>query len=184
MKLHMYWVNEIFYSIQGEGFWTGTPSVFLRLAGCNLQCDFCDTAHERPRIEMSITEILEKVLVYPTRTMVITGGEPALQLEENLVQELHQAGFRVHLETNGTTPLRCQVDWLTVSPKENWVVGSGDELKLVYTGQELEFYEKSDFKYYFLQPVSQKNTSEVVAKCLANPKWRLSLQTHKLLNIP
>jgi len=180
----MYWVNEIFYSIQGEGFWTGTPAVFLRLSGCNLNCSFCDTPHEDHKVTMSIAEIVSKVSAYPARIIVITGGEPALQLEGKLIEELHQAGFRVHLETNGTIALRCQVDWLTISPKENWVVRVGDELKLVYTGQKLDLYEDSDFQHYFLQPVSMKNTAEVVTQCLANPKWRISLQTHKLLNIP
>ena len=111
-------VNEIFYSIQGEGHYTGTPAVFVRLAGCNLNCWFCDTEFHS-FTEMSEDEIVAEASQYPSRYMVITGGEPTLQLTASLTSKLHAIGFYIMLETNGTQPLPegCAVDWITCSPK-------------------------------------------------------------------
>ena len=114
----MYRVNEIFLSLQGEGFWTGTPMVFLRFSGCNLRCPFCDTDHSGYR-EMSAEEIVTEILQTggDCRRVCVTGGEPSLQLDEALVEALHHAGFQVHVETNGTRVLPGGVDWVTLSPK-------------------------------------------------------------------
>ena len=113
-------VNEIFYSLQGEGFHTGTAAVFVRLSGCNLQCPFCDTRHEEG-IEMSEEEILLQVSEYESDMVVITGGEPAIQITESLVDKLHQIGKFVAVETNGTLPLPSNIDWITVSPKNAYL---------------------------------------------------------------
>lgn len=178
-------INEIFYSLQGEGFHTGTPVVFVRFSGCNLHCSFCDTRHDAGTL-MSDDEILSAIAPYPSRTVILTGGEPSLWIDETLVERLHAAGYYVCVETNGTRPLPDGVDWVTCSPKEGATVALAriDEVKVVYTGQPVETYRKLPAAHYFLQPCSGRNTAEVVAYALAHPEWRLSLQTHKLIDIP
>ena len=184
-------VNEIFYSLQGEGFYTGTPAVFLRLSRCNLRCGFCDTDHF-DGTEMAEGEVLERVLRFPSRHIVITGGEPSLQLTDSLVEILHNAGFFIQVETNGTNPLPEDVDWVTCSPKAHAPVRLRriDELKVVYTGQDVEEIANNyAAMHYFLQPCASpqyeggSNTAATVAYILDNPHWRLSLQTHKLIHI-
>lgn len=184
-------VNEIFYSLQGEGYHTGTPAVFLRLSGCNLHCRFCDTSHQEGT-EMAEGEILERVLTYPSRHIVITGGEPSLQLTDSLVEILHNAGFYIQVETNGTHPLPEDVDWVTCSPKGDALVALKriDELKVVYLGQDVEeIANRHAAMHYFLQPCSSpdydggSNTPATVRYILDHPHWRLSLQTHKLIGI-
>lgn len=184
-------VYEIFYSLQGEGFHTGTPAVFLRLSGCNLNCDFCDTVHT-PGVEMADGEILERVLKFPSRHIVITGGEPALQLTDRLIEILHNAGFFIQVETNGTHQLPNDIDWVTCSPKDDNPVLQKriDELKVVYIGQDVEeIANRYAAMHYFLQPCSSpkypggSNTTETIAYILNHPYWRLSLQTHKLIGI-
>ena len=110
-------VNEIFYSLQGEGYFTGTPAVFLRFSGCNLACPFCDTEHNDGE-EMTYEDIISKVTAFASRHIVITGGEPSLQLDELLVDMLHETGFFIQVETNGTNLLPENVDWITCSPKQ------------------------------------------------------------------
>lgn len=186
----MYKVNEIFYSLQGEGFWTGTPMVFLRFSGCNLRCPFCDTnfSASQQMSEDSIIEALKKT-VPDCRRIVITGGEPALQLDQVLVDRLHAEGYRIHIETNGNRPLPEGIDWVTFSPKQDWqpaaktAITQADELKLVYTGQDADKWLSFPAAHYFLQPCSGENTKEVVTYIMSHPRWRLSLQTHKYLNI-
>lgn len=185
----MYRVNEIFYSLQGEGFYTGTPAVFLRFSGCNLKCGFCDTAHET-FTEMDVRTIVDRLCEYPSHHVVVTGGEPSLQLDDMLVDVLHEAGFYVQVETNGTRPLPGSVDWVTCSPKAGGkvVLDRIDEVKLVYTGQpetEIDAIASSlPAMHYFLQPCSGENIPETVDYILSHPYWRLSLQTHKLIDIP
>ena len=111
-----YRINEIFYSLQGEGFWTGTPAVFVRFSGCNLRCPFCDTAHQA-FTPMSADDILSACSEAPV--VVLTGGEPGLQVDAALIEALHGAGYRVHIETNGTVALPGGIDWVTLSPKED-----------------------------------------------------------------
>ena len=134
-------VNEIFYSLQGEGYHTGTPAVFIRLSGCNLQCPFCDTQHENGT-NMAEDEIVAEVAKHPATLVVITGGEPAMQLTASLVESLHLIGRKVAVETNGTLPLPQEVDWITLSPKDAYlgpqaapVLTRADELKVVYDGE-------------------------------------------------
>ena len=195
----MYRVNEIFYSLQGEGFWTGTPMVFLRLSGCNLKCPFCDTEHGAFR-EMTAEEILREMQAYGCGRACVTGGEPSLQLDKELVDALHDAGFRIHVETNGTRPLPEGVDWVTLSPKTDVpglkgdgtvVLEKADEVKVVYAGGVDEKWAAFPAEWHFLQPCDvgdpEKNRAilaETIDHVRRNPLWRLSLQTHKLMNIP
>lgn len=209
-----YAVKEIFYTLQGEGANVGSPAVFLRFAGCNLwsgreadrasaACRFCDTdfvGTDGPgggRFA-GADSLAEAVLaawpagVESHRFVVCTGGEPLLQLDEQLLDALHARRFRVAIETNGTQPVPRGVDWVCVSPKAGapLVVQRGDELKLVLpqVGAEPERYESLAFAHFFLQPMDgperRRNTELAVAYCRAHPRWRLSLQTHKLIGIP
>ena len=190
-------VNEIFYSLQGEGFYVGVPSVFIRLSGCNLQCSFCDTTHQS-FTDMSEREIADVVAQYPAQHVVITGGEPALQLTALLIELLHKLDKEVAVETNGTHILPENVDWITLSPKDAFIASPAakvvlkrcNEMKVVFTGNELPNYDNIACDHYFLQPCdvddaeqNKKIIEATIAYCLQHPKWRLSLQTHKLLGI-
>ena len=190
-----YKINEIFYSLQGEGFYTGTPSVFVRFSGCNLRCPFCDTDHTQGTM-MTEDEIVGEIAKYPALHVVITGGEPSLFLTESLVARIKADGHFVAVETNGTHELPKNVDWVTLSPKCDFVEGAKpilarcSELKLVYVGQDLSAYDHIVADHHFLQPcdsddaeAARKSLQACVEACLANPQWRLSLQTHKLINI-
>lgn len=189
-------VRELFYSLQGEGAQAGTPAVFLRFAGCNLRCSFCDTDFDHGDY-MTEEEILTEIAKYPAPLVVVTGGEPSLQLTESLVDAIHGIGKRVAVETNGTHPLPSNVDWITCSPKAAFVGPTGcvmlqraSELKVVYDG----LHEVSDYgieaDYYYLQPCdvgdhirNQEILRETIDYILRHPKWRLSLQTHKLIGV-
>lgn len=186
-------VNEIFYSLQGEGLHTGTPAVFLRLAGCNLRCSFCDTRHEA-FTEVTEEEIVREASAFPARTIVITGGEPLLQLTASLCQKLHEEGFAIHIETNGTRllPDGAVVDWVTCSPKDGGAlrIQHIDELKVVFMGQEMAQYDGIKAKERRLQPLDSGdaeanliNRQRTIDYVLAHPQWKLSLQTHKILNV-
>lgn len=192
-------VNETFLSLQGEGFFTGTPAFFLRLSGCNLQCSFCDTNHQTYK-EMSEDEIVQEASREKPRHIVITGGEPALQLTESLVDKLHEAGFFVQVETNGTLPLPQSIDWVTCSPKSlHLSIQNIDELKVLYKGEgdNPEHFLNSLPKKVsgrgprlYLQPLDTGDEMrnriilrDTIAYILQYPKWKLSLQTHKLLGI-
>ena len=201
----MYRVNEIFYSLQGEGFWTGTPMVFVRLSGCNLQCPFCDTDH-KPYQEMTAEEIVAEVRLAggDCARICLTGGEPTLQADDALVAAFHQAGYSIHLETNGTRKAPAGIDWITLSPKEDVPGLKGDgtvvleqahEVKLVYDGtlpeERMRAWAQFPAQWHFLQPCDwgqpEKNQAileQTVGYIQSHAsEWRLSLQTHKLLNI-
>lgn len=185
-------VNEIFYSLQGEGHFTGTPAVFIRLSGCNLKCDFCDTQHQSYK-DMTEEEIVNEVSQYPARHVVITGGEPAMQLNARLTTLLHSNDYFIQMETNGSVRLAdgVEVDWITCSPKDKPVVLSRiDELKVLFMYQDMKQYESMKAKEYRLQPLdagdadkNKKNLNDTINYILQNPKWKLSLQTHKILNV-
>lgn len=180
-----YRVNEIFYSLQGEGVHTGAAAVFVRLSGCNKHCDFCDTDFAS-FTEMTSDEIVAAIRQYPTDIVVVTGGEPSLQLDCELVEAIHQAGRRIHIETNGSLPLPDGIDWVTCSPKDRDIrLQRADEVKLVFTGDDPEWAASLfDGAHLSLQPLSCSNTAETVAYIKSHPWWRLSLQTHKLIDIP
>ena len=188
-------VNEIFYSIQGEGAHTGTPAVFIRFSGCNLKCDFCDTNHQGGQMYTE-EEIVQEVAKYPAYWVVVTGGEPALQLTQSLVDKIKQLGISVAVETNGTRELP-KVDWITVSPKEAFVGDAGkpilkfaNEVKVVYDGIRPVSSYGIKATHYYLQPCdtgdekrNQEIINEVVQYVKENPTWKLSLQTQKILNV-
>lgn len=183
-KTDTYRVNEIFYSLQGEGYHTGTPAVFLRFSGCNRRCSFCDTDF-RAYTEMTAPEIARACAAFPARHLVATGGEPLLQLDSDLLRHLKAEGFYVQIETNGSLPVPPEVDWVTCSPKDApWKVDRVDELKVVFQGEDVE-YLTGMFRTpnRFLQPCSGANIPQTVAYILEHPHWRLSLQTHKILDI-
>ena len=191
-------INDIFYSLQGEGHNTGRAAVFIRFAGCNLRCSFCDTEFDTYR-EMSDEQILAAISQYPARFVVLTGGEPTLQVDEAFVELLHQHGYEVAMESNGTRPAPQNLDWLTVSPKvrsEKLEVKSeklADELKVVFdetTAPEsyLSLLTSHFSPLLFLQPCDTGDAARneaIVARCVEyikeHPWWRLSLQTHKLV---
>ncbi len=209
-----YSVKEIFFTLQGEGMHAGRPAVFCRFAGCNLwsgreadrataTCKFCDTdffgiGPDGGRFTTA-AELADAVAAaWPigqegadTRFVVCTGGEPLLQLDEEAIDALHQRGFTVAVETNGTLPAPRGLDWLCVSPKAGapLEVRGGDELKLVFpqTDAEPERFAHLAFRHFLLQPMDgpqrEENTTAAVAYCLAHPTWRLSLQTHKMLGL-
>ena len=196
----MYRINEIFYSLQGEGFHTGTSAVFVRFSGCNLRCTFCDTQHQVGEM-MSLQEVVNEVNKYPIAPLlVLTGGEPSLFIDEAFVAELKQkTGKKIAIETNGTRPLPSNLDWVTFSPKSAFECGNlepcvlmhCDELKVVYLGQDLAQYDGIEAKYRFLQPCfveDEQQRSANMRVCVeavkAHSGWRLSLQIHRILNIP
>ena len=207
----MYTVREIFFTMQGEDANTGAPAVFCRFAGCNLWtgreadradaiCTFCDTdfvglgpdGGQFP----SAADLARAVdACWPAnatnRLVVCTGGEPLLQLDAEAVDALHGHGFRVAIETNGTRPAPGGVDWICVSPKSAapLVLTSGNELKLVFpqTDAPPDRFADLAFDHFFLQPMDgpavAENTRASASYCLAHPRWRLSLQTHKQLGL-
>lgn len=179
----MYLIKEIFYSIQGEGKWAGLPAIFIRFAGCNLACSWCDTNWDNPT-KMSLDDIESEVKKYPARHIIFTGGEPTLQLDRTMVKRFKK-NYYLHIESNGTKYIPKGINWVTISPKQNsnWIIKKGNELKVVYEGQDLQQYENTKFVYYYLQPCSMKNIEETVEACKKNPKWSLSIQTQKILNI-
>lgn len=188
-------VNEIFYSLQGEGHFAGTPAVFIRFSGCNLRCSFCDTDHSSFS-EMTEEEIVAEAKRFPAKHIVITGGEPGLQITTLLVRRLHEEGCFVQMETNGTRalPEGCRVDWITCSPKyERVILPHVDELKVVYEGDDTkidEYAGMTDAKILSLQPCDVKdevknrqNLKGAIDYCLCHPEWHLSLQTHKIIDV-
>jgi 7-carboxy-7-deazaguanine synthase len=209
----MYSVKEIFYTLQGEGGQAGRAAVFCRFSGCNLWtgreadrgkaiCQFCDTdfvgtdgpGGGRFETAEALAEAVRRTWEGDGgRPLVVcTGGEPLLQLDAALVEALHAAGFEIAVETNGTKLPPPGIDWICVSPKAGaeLVLTRGQELKLVFPqpGALPELFEALDFQHFFLQPMDgpaqQENTALALRHCMARPRWRLSLQTHKILNIP
>lgn len=191
-------VNEIFYSLQGEGYHAGKAAVFVRLSGCNLQCPFCDTQHESG-IEMTDEDIVSEVAMYPARYVVVTGGEPSLQLTNGFVDALHSIGKKVAVETNGTHPLPPNIDWITLSPKDAYVgvvakpiLEFANEIKWVFDGEHdpLIYTDIKCTHGYFLQPCDTGDpfrnaaiTQAAIDYIKKDPRWTLSLQIHKMLNI-
>jgi 7-carboxy-7-deazaguanine synthase len=209
-----YSIKEIFYTLQGEGAHAGRPAVFCRFSGCNLwtgreqdrataTCQFCDTdfvgtdgeGGGKFRDAASLAATIDSLwpTSYPaSKYVVFTGGEPLLQLDAALIDAMHAVGFMIAIETNGTLPVPPGVDWICVSPKvgSTLVVHRGDEIKVVIpqAGQDLADYQHLDFANYFVQPMDGPlaafNTHLAIDTCRRNPQWKLSLQTHKLLQIP
>ncbi len=211
----MYSVKEIFYSLQGEGARAGRPSVFLRFAGCNLWtgreedrakaiCKFCDTdfvgidGSFGGKYKTAVQLAAQIKDLWPSDSsgkskayVVCTGGEPLLQLDRSLIDALHQEGFEIGIETNGTIEVPPGVDWICMSPKPNTLikVNKGQELKFIYPQNDLDpcGFEDLDFDFFYIQPMFDSNIDDNIKQCLAfcleNPMWRLSLQNHKSLGI-
>lgn len=190
-----YKVNEIFYSIQGEGYHTGQAAIFIRMSGCNLRCPFCDTDHQEGQM-YTADEICQQIKEYPAHLVVITGGEPSLQIDDNLIARLHDTGHMVAVETNGTRPLPHTVDWITLSPKDIFcknaepVIEHAEELKVVYDGKQFRTYDKIHAKHRYIQPCDtgdalQNNSinAKTIEFVKQNPQWTISLQTQKVLRV-
>lgn len=211
--LPMYTVKEIYFTLQGEGAQAGRQAVFCRFAGCNLWsgresdrtraiCRFCDTdfvgsdgpggGQFRNAGNLAAACATAWAGNGGSRLVVLTGGEPMLQVDDTLIEALHETGFEVAIETNGTLPVPRSLDWICVSPKAGaeLVQKAGDELKLVYPQQGIEPEDMAalEFDHFFLQPMDCPDqgatTRAALDYCLAHPKWRLSLQTHKLVGLP
>lgn len=203
-----YRINEIFYSIQGEGYWSGRPAVFVRFSGCNLWtgvesdranaiCTFCDTDFASFTEYASTGEVVQAVTAllpksaWDERTpmVVITGGEPMLQLDPDLARALRSVPLYVAIETNGTKRIDFTVDWVCVSPKTPTIHATGDELKLVYPQQRItpEQFDTSTFDHCWLSPMDgpnlAANTAAAFDYCLKQPQWRLNVQTHKMIGV-
>ena len=208
-----YSVKEIYYTLQGEGYHTGRPAVFIRFSGCNLWtghekdrsgaiCDWCDTDFVGTNGinggKFSVKEIINiinsqwKGNVLSEPYVVCTGGEPLLQMDEALIKAIHKAGFEIGLETNGTMIPPDGIDWICVSPKANadLILKNGNELKVVYPqcGMNPRVHEKLKFDHFYIQPMDGINQTENIKRSekfvLDHPKWKLSLQSHKILGIP
>jgi len=199
--LHHIPVMEAFYTLQGEGAFTGTAAWFVRLAGCDVGCTWCDVKESwnvTPEQERSVTDIVQQAAASPARTVVITGGEPCMYDLNLLTEEFHKSGFRVHLETSGAYPVKGNFDWICLSPKkfktpleENLM--KADELKVVvYNRSDFDWAEKhaafvrEDCRL-FLQPehgVMDKMMPSIIEYVKEKPRWNLSLQTHKFIGIP
>lgn len=209
-----YSIKEIFYTLQGEGTHAGRPAVFCRFTGCNLWtgreedrsraiCQFCDTdfigtdgenggKFKSPDALAAKIDGLWPASYAASKYVVFTGGEPLLQLDGPLIDAMHAAGFEIAIETNGTIAVPPGVDWICVSPKmgAELKVTRGSELKVVVpqAGQPLDEYERLDFQHFLLQPMdgpaAAANTRLAIDMVKAHPKWKLSIQTHKLLQIP
>lgn len=193
-----YFINELFYSLQGEGRWSGRPAVFIRFSGCNLNCPFCDTDHSLFQ-RMGLDTLINRVSLYDTKMVVLTGGEPSLSIDTSLISSLHNIGKYIAIETNGTNPLPMGIDWITLSPKDFFLekakicLDYANEIKLIYTGENLnaiEHYSSFNAQYFYLQPCDTGNDKKnaalikgTVDYCLSHPQWTLSLQTHKIINI-
>jgi len=188
----LYKITEKFYSVQGEGFWAGTPTYFLRLTGCNLNCDFCDTV-QRNTVNEELTEqqIFEAACKEcKNRRLTITGGEPTLQELGPLVTLFKNNDWYIAIETNGTNinAIPAGIDWVTVSPKpkvdySKLSIIHGNELKVVMDGViDPAKFRSTNFDHFFIQPCSE-NFKPAAEFVLANPGWRLSVQIHKVIGV-
>ncbi len=203
----------MFYTLQGEGAQSGRPAIFCRFTGCNLWnglesgrasavCQFCDTdfvgtdgqnggVYTAEELVEQASRLFPQLENADFRYIVFTGGEPALQLDEELIENFKRAGFVTAVESNGTLTLPSNLDWICISPKANTeiIITRGDELKLIYpqADAEPEKYAHLDFDHFYLQPMDnldrEFNTQQTVKYCMDHPRWKLSLQTHKLLGI-
>lgn len=189
-------INEIFYSIQGEGRNAGRAAVFIRFSGCNIKCPFCDTKHQKGK-EMSDLEIINQIAKYPCRFVILTGGEPTLYVDADFVDKLHHKGYEVAIETNGTNIVPANVDFVTLSPKFEFVKNSNikqlvcNELKVIFNSvNNMDAYNVITAKYKYIQPcdtgdddTNQMHIVNAIKFVQDNPDWRLSLQLQKILSI-
>jgi organic radical activating enzyme len=189
-------VNEIFYSIQGEGARAGEPSIFVRLSGCDLKCSFCDTEFASGK-EMTLEQLANELKAYGRcKWIVWTGGEPMLQLNDDVISYFHSRGYKQSIESNGNHPIPRSLDWIVVSPKvaehvlKRHFPNGVDELRYVrHAGHKAVPEPSVAAKHYYLSPIFNGNTPDVanvrhcLELCLQNPQWKLSLQLHKLIGV-
>jgi 7-carboxy-7-deazaguanine synthase len=209
-----YSVKETFYTLQGEGANSGRPAVFCRFAGCNLWtgreadratavCKFCDTDFVGTNgcgggkfstagaLAARVYSLWPGAAKLSRRLVVLTGGEPLLQVDAPLIDALHHHGFEIAVETNGTIEAPTGLDWICVSPKAGapWRLRAGNELKVIWPqpGMDLDALEQATFEHRYLQPMDGSdraaNTQLCISQCLARPAWKLSLQTHKIIGL-
>jgi 7-carboxy-7-deazaguanine synthase len=196
----LYKINEIFYSIQGEGYHSGKPAVFIRFSGCNLRCEYCDTEF-MTGLDMSTSEIMANIRDYPCKFVVITGGEPLMNDTTELAKALKEAGYYIAVESNGMFPLRHDFfDWVTISPKNNKIrIKECQELKVVLGMDEIPETYGINAGYYYLSPKNPTHDQPVGSRAadffdintarycyryiLKHPEWRLSLQVHKVIGV-
>ena len=211
--LKRYKIKEIYYTLQGEGYHAGRPAVFCRFTGCNLWsgreedrhkaiCQFCDTdfwgtdgilggRYSAEELSVQIRDLWPDAYRNEAVFLVCTGGEPMLQIDEELIQTFHHHGIIIAIETNGTIKVPDSIDWICMSPKAGTeiVQQSGQELKFIMpqSGLEPQDFESFDFKHFYIQPLDDEaqedHIQEAIKFCLDHPKWKLSLQTQKVLNI-
>ena len=195
----IYPIVEIFHSVQGEGFHSGIPHVFVRFGNCNLRCEWCDTDFLTYE-ERTLSSIVDEVLSYNCERVIFTGGEPAMQDLDTIGTILKHHGLKLSIETNGTIPVDPIIDWICVSPKDQMYPNvaikqrTGHELKVVYVGQSLDMYNelKEGFEHHFIQPcyiesdsveANGRSFAQVEELVKSNRGWRLSLQTHKWMGV-
>jgi 7-carboxy-7-deazaguanine synthase (Cx14CxxC type) len=213
MNSKRYKIKEIYYTLQGEGFHTGRPAIFCRFSGCNLWsgreedrhkaiCQFCDTdfwgtdgilggRYSGKELLEQIKELWPEDFRNHPIFVVCTGGEPMLQIDQELIDIFHEGGIHIAIETNGTLKVPATIDWICMSPKAGTEIiqQSGNEIKIVQPqmGIDPKDFEEMDFDHFFIQPLDDEaqedNIQEAIRYCLDNPKWKLSLQVHKVLNI-
>lgn len=196
MEEKTYSINEIFYSLQGEGRWAGRAAIFIRFSGCNLHCPFCDTDFKSHK-SMTMPEIIETLKQWKDcHFVVLTGGEPTLQVTVGFIDQLHAEGYWVAMETNGTHQYPFNTDWVTVSPKTAYVengqvrISRANEVKVVYDGKNTPEAFGIRAEEYYVQPCDvgePARNAQIISQCVEwikeNPSWKLSLQQQKILNV-
>lgn len=189
-------INEIFYSLQGEGRNAGRAAVFVRFSGCNLRCPFCDTKHQDGKL-MTNEEIVNEITKYPARLVILTGGEPTLFIDDELLDKIHAIGKEIAIETNGIRKVNKKINFITLSPKFEFTKNAQlsqtecNELKVIFnSGNNMSLYDSIKAQYKYIQPcatndedINQENIINAIRYVRENPEWRLSLQIQKIINI-
>lgn len=185
-----YKLVEIFYSLQGEGLRVGTPNIFIRFSHCNLSCDFCDTPYNDVNLELDKNELLENIKQYNCKNIILTGGEPMLQVDDELISLFKENNYYLAIESNGIKEVHKEIDYICISPKsKKFFQITGDELKYVIKVGDKIPQKIGDFKNYLISPEMNYNTPNFdnLNYCIElvknNPEWRLSIQSHKFMNI-
>lgn len=188
--MKVYQLVEIFYSIQGEGIRLGTPNIFIRFSHCNLSCSFCDTPYNDVNLELNLLQLIDKIEKYPCKNIIFTGGEPTLQLDDQLLSEFKNRGYYLAIESNGIKDIPKLIDFICISPKsKKFNQQSGDEIKFVLKKGDLIPEKIGNFKNYLISPEMNYDTPNMdnIDYCVEiiknNPDWRLSIQSHKFMKI-
>lgn len=185
-----YKLVEIFYSVQGEGVRVGTPNIFIRFSHCNLSCDFCDTPYNDVNLELDKNQILQYISQYSCKNIVLTGGEPTLQIDDELISLFKENSYYLAIESNGIKEIHPGIDFICISPKSKKFTHTyGDEIKYVLKKGDKIPPKTGNFKNYLISPQMNYNSPDMenlnycVELIKNNPEWRLSIQSHKFMNI-